>query len=41
MGFGLDDSVVPDFLLNVTDLRRDIVPGVLRIPTFDGLGGDP
>ena len=27
-------------LLNVTDLRREIVPGVLRIPTFEGLNGD-
>jgi hypothetical protein len=35
------DSVVDDLLLNVTDFRRDIVPGVLRIPTLDGLNGDP
>jgi hypothetical protein len=27
-------------LLNVTDLRRVIVPGVLRIPAFEGLDGD-
>jgi hypothetical protein len=27
-------------LLNVTDLRRDIVPGVLRIPALEGLDGD-
>jgi hypothetical protein len=33
-------SVVLDFLLNVTDFRREIVPGVLRMPTFDGLRGD-
>jgi hypothetical protein len=35
------DSVFDDLLLNVTDFRRDIVPGVLRIPALDGLGGDP
>jgi hypothetical protein len=27
-------------LLNVTDLRRESVPGVLRIPAFEGLEGD-
>jgi len=27
--------------LNVTDFRREIVPGVLRIPAFDGLAGEP
>ena len=31
---------VDDLLLNVTDFRRDIVPGVLRMPAFDGLDGD-
>jgi hypothetical protein len=36
----LDDSAADDLLLNVTDFRRDIVPGVLRMPAFDGLDGD-
>jgi len=33
--------VFDDLLLKVTDFRRDIVPGVLRIPAFEGLIGDP
>jgi hypothetical protein len=33
-------SVVLDLLLNVTDFRREIAPGVLSMPTFDGLRGD-
>ena len=39
-GLVVDDSVVDDLLLNVTDFRRDRVPGVLRMPAFDGLDGD-
>ena len=33
-------SDAADLLLKVTDFRRVIVPGVLRIPPFEGLEGD-
>jgi hypothetical protein len=32
-------AVDPDLWLKVTDFLRLIVPGVLRMPPFDGLGG--